>query len=108
MFNDSAQQLMRRGIKRLPFEIMLKGNAWLSPQRESGTLSPVEPPSLSEKQLDEMETLEMESELEEEELNNLFASRQWVDSTRVRRFPLTVVCDPAPHSYFRTESECWG
>ncbi|XP_063149574.1 receptor tyrosine-protein kinase erbB-3 [Candoia aspera] len=51
-------------------------------KRESGTLSPVEPPTLSEKELDEMETLEMESELEEEELHNLFASRQWVDSTR--------------------------
>ncbi|ETE68958.1 Receptor tyrosine-protein kinase erbB-3, partial [Ophiophagus hannah] len=51
-------------------------------KRESGTLSPVEPPSLSEKELDEMETLEMESELEEEELHNLFASRQWEASTR--------------------------
>uniref|UniRef100_A0A8C6X1J1 Receptor protein-tyrosine kinase n=1 Tax=Naja naja TaxID=35670 RepID=A0A8C6X1J1_NAJNA len=60
--------------------------------RESGTLSPVEPPSLSEKELDEMETLEMESELEEEELHNLFASRQWEATTRVRRFPLTIVC----------------
>ncbi|XP_070596472.1 LOW QUALITY PROTEIN: receptor tyrosine-protein kinase erbB-3 [Erythrolamprus reginae] len=51
-------------------------------KRESGTLSPVEPPSLSEKELDEMETLEMESEMEEEELHNIFASRQWADSMR--------------------------
>lgn len=55
------------------------------PQRESGTLPQVEPPTLSEKELDEMETLEMETE---EELNNLFASRQWIDSTRVREIPL--------------------
>ncbi|XP_060108425.1 receptor tyrosine-protein kinase erbB-3 [Heteronotia binoei] len=51
-------------------------------KRESGTLSPVEPPTLSEKELDEMETLEMETEMEEEELNNLFSSRQWMDATR--------------------------
>lgn len=53
-------------------------------QRESGTLPLVEPPTLSEKELDEMETLEMETEMEEEELNNLFSSRQWMDTTRVR------------------------
>ncbi|XP_015264180.1 PREDICTED: receptor tyrosine-protein kinase erbB-3 [Gekko japonicus] len=51
-------------------------------KRESGTLTPVEPPTLSEKELDEMETLEMETEMEEEELNNLFSSRQWMDATR--------------------------
>ncbi|XP_054859103.1 receptor tyrosine-protein kinase erbB-3 [Eublepharis macularius] len=51
-------------------------------KRESGTLPPVEPPALTEKELDEMETLEMETELEEEELNNLFSSRQWTDTAR--------------------------
>uniref|UniRef100_A0ACB8EP00 Uncharacterized protein n=1 Tax=Sphaerodactylus townsendi TaxID=933632 RepID=A0ACB8EP00_9SAUR len=51
-------------------------------KRESGTLPLMEPPTISEKELDEMETLEMETELEEEELNNLFSSRQWMDSTR--------------------------
>ncbi|XP_053231268.1 receptor tyrosine-protein kinase erbB-3 [Podarcis raffonei] len=51
-------------------------------KRESGPLPQVEPPTLTEKELDEMETLEVETELEEEELNNLFASRQWIDSMR--------------------------
>ncbi|XP_008112654.2 receptor tyrosine-protein kinase erbB-3 [Anolis carolinensis] len=51
-------------------------------KRECGTLPHAEPPPLTEKELDEMETLDMESELEEEELNNLFVSRQWIDSTR--------------------------
>ncbi|XP_042310787.1 LOW QUALITY PROTEIN: receptor tyrosine-protein kinase erbB-3 [Sceloporus undulatus] len=51
-------------------------------KRECGTLLQADPPVLTEKEMDEMETLDMESELEEEELNNLFASRQWVDSIR--------------------------
>lgn len=49
-------------------------------KRDSGILPPVEPPI--EKEFDEMETLEMETELEDEELHNLFSSRQWIDSPR--------------------------
>ncbi|KAH0629286.1 hypothetical protein JD844_011234 [Phrynosoma platyrhinos] len=43
--------------------------------RECGTLPQVELPTFTKKELEE-------SELEEEELNNLFASRQWIDSIR--------------------------
>ncbi|KAG8129304.1 hypothetical protein E2320_015983, partial [Naja naja] len=70
----SQPQIFHRMARDPPRYLVIK--------RESGTLSPVEPPSLSEKELDEMETLEMESELEEEELHNLFASRQWEATTR--------------------------
>ncbi|XP_026566859.1 receptor tyrosine-protein kinase erbB-3 [Pseudonaja textilis] len=71
-------------------------------KRESGMLSPVEPPSLSEKELDEMETLEMESELEEEELHNLFASRQWEASTR----PPTLLNSSAGYIPMNQSSLC--
>uniref|UniRef100_A0A8C5SSW9 receptor protein-tyrosine kinase n=1 Tax=Laticauda laticaudata TaxID=8630 RepID=A0A8C5SSW9_LATLA len=60
-------------------------------KRESGTLSPVEPPSLSEKELDEMETLEMESELEEEELHNLFKMGAFWTSINLYRY---LISDP--------------
>uniref|UniRef100_A0A670HX76 Receptor protein-tyrosine kinase n=1 Tax=Podarcis muralis TaxID=64176 RepID=A0A670HX76_PODMU len=75
----SAQQPLVSVMRVIPFPS--------SPQRESGPLPQVEPPTLTEKELDEMETLEVETELEEEELNNLFASRQWIDSMRVRDLP---------------------
>uniref|UniRef100_A0A8B9MVE8 Uncharacterized protein n=1 Tax=Accipiter nisus TaxID=211598 RepID=A0A8B9MVE8_9AVES len=42
---------------------------WPSPQQESGAVPPAEPPTLSDKELDDMETLELE---EEEELDASF------------------------------------
>lgn len=61
---------------------------WPSPQQESGAVPPAEPPTLSDKELDDMETLELE---EEEELDasfglttGLYPQRPRGSCTRVR------------------------
>lgn len=70
-------------------------------QRESGPLPPAEPP-LSDKELEDMETLELELEEELSSFNaatGLFASRQRVDYARVRDGCLPLGLYPPPTTW---------